>query len=113
MLAPVLDPAHGVAFARREPGKADLFRQQNSLVAESAANIGRYDTDLALLHAHAVRQAVANDVRNLRASIKRELIEAMIEGGDHAAPLERRHALACGRYFACHLDGGVECRRDI
>jgi hypothetical protein len=88
MFAPVLDPAHDIAFAHRQPGKTDFFRQQNALMAEPAADIGRYDTDLALIHAHAIRQAVAHDVRHLRAGVERELIEAVIEGRDHAASLE-------------------------
>jgi len=52
-------------------------------------------------------------VRHLGAGIKRQLVEAMIEGGDHTAALERRHALARRRYFARHLDGCIERRRDI
>ena len=113
MLAPILDPAHGMAFAHRKPGQADFLGQQNSLVAKSAADIGRHDADAALLDAKAIGQAVAHDVRHLRAGIERELVEAMIEGGDHAAPFQRRHALARGRYFARHLDRRIERRRDI
>ena len=113
MLAPIFDPADGVAFAHRKPGKADFFGQQNSLVTESAADVRRHDSDLPLLDAQTIGQAVAHDVRHLRAGIKRELVEAVIEGGDHAAPFKRRHALTRGRYFARHLDRRIEGRRDI
>jgi hypothetical protein len=89
MLAPVFDPADGAAFVHRKPGKADFFRQQNSLVTEPPADVRRHDPDSALLHAQTIGQAIANDVRHLGAGIKRQLVEAMIEGGDHATPLER------------------------
>src|SRR5216684_1586419 len=82
-------------------------------MAKSAADVRRYNTDLALLYAHAIGQAVANDMRHLGAGIKRELVEAPIEGGDHPASLQRRHALPRGRYLACHLDRRIEGRRDI
>ena len=51
MLAPVLDPADGQSLIQSEPGKADFFRQQNSLVSEAAADIGRHDANAALLDA--------------------------------------------------------------
>ena len=66
-----------------------------------------------MFDAQAIGQAVANDVRHLGAGVERELVEAMIEGRDHAAPLERGHALPRGRYFARHLDGRIEGRCDI
>jgi hypothetical protein len=113
MLAPILDPANGKTFAHREPGKADFLGQQNSLVAKSAADVGRHDPDAALLDAKAIGQAVAHDVRHLGAGIQRELIEAVIEGGDHAAAFQRRHALPRGRYFARHLDRRIQRRRDV
>src|SRR5216683_8313680 len=113
MLAPILDPADGAAFAHRKPGKADFFGQQDSLVTKSAADVRRDNPDLALFDAQAIGQAVANDVRHLGAGVERELVEAMIERRDHAAPLERGHALPRGRYFARHLDGGIEGLCDI
>ena len=54
MLAPVLDPADGEAFIEREPGKADFFGQQNSLVPEAAADVGRDHANAALLDAERV-----------------------------------------------------------
>ena len=89
MLAAILGPAHGMAATLRQPGKADFFRQQDSLVPEAAADVGGDDTDSALLHAEALGKAAARDVRHLGRGIERELVETMIEGRDHAAPLER------------------------
>ena len=66
MLAAILDPAHRMAAAHRQPRQADFLRQQDALVAEAAADIGRDDADLALLDAEAFGQAVAHDVRHLR-----------------------------------------------
>ena len=41
MLAAILGPAHGMAAAHRQPGQANLFRQQDALVAKASADIGR------------------------------------------------------------------------
>jgi hypothetical protein len=57
MLATILGPAHRMAAMHREPGKADFFRQQNSFMPEAAADVGRNDTDSALLHAEAFGKA--------------------------------------------------------
>ena len=47
-----------------------------------------------------IGEAVAHDVRHLRAGVERELVEPVVEGGDDAAAFHRRHALARGRDFA-------------
>src|SRR4029450_10809315 len=94
-------------------GKADFFRQQNSLMPEAAADIGRNDPDATLLHAKAFGKPAARDVRHLGRGMERELVETVIEGRDHAAPLERRHALPRGRYLARHLDRRVKRPGDI
>ena len=99
MLAPILDPADGQSFIQSEPGKADFFRQQNSLVPEAAADIGRHDANAALLDAKRVGEPVAHDVRHLRTGVERELVEPVIEGGDDPAAFHRRHALTRGRDF--------------
>ena len=69
MLAAVLDPAHRMAATHRQPRQADFFRQQDALVAEAAADVGRNDADLALLHAEAFGKAAAHDMRHLRAEV--------------------------------------------
>ena len=65
MLAPVLDPAHRMAAVHREPAEADLLRQQDALVAEATADVGRDDADLALVEAETLGEAGAHDVRHL------------------------------------------------
>ena len=49
LFAAVLDPAHRVAEAAGEPAGADLLGQQDALVAEAAADIGRDNADPRLL----------------------------------------------------------------
>ena len=56
LLAPVLDPAHRAAEAAREPAEADLLGQQDALVAEAAADVGRDDADRACVEAEATPQ---------------------------------------------------------
>ncbi len=108
MLAAILDPPHRVALAHCQPGEADLLGQQNALVAEAAADIGRHDPDPALLDVQTIREAVAHDVRHLRPGMQRELIEAVLEGCDDAASFERRHALPGGGYFPRDLDRRIQ-----
>src|SRR5207237_8296150 len=59
MLAAVLGPAHRMTATHRQPGKADFFRQQDSLVSKTAADVGRDDTDSALLHAETLGKTAA------------------------------------------------------
>src|SRR6266850_7012811 len=113
MLASILGPTHRMTAPHRQPRQADFFRQQDSLMSKATADIRRNDTNLALLHAEAFGQTTARDMRHLRCGIERELIEAVIEGRDDATPLERRHALPCGRYLARHLDRRVERAGDV
>ena len=65
MFAAILGPAHRMAATHRQPGKADFFRQQDALVPEAAPDVGRNDTDSALLHAEAFGEATARNVRHL------------------------------------------------
>ena len=75
MLAPVLDPADGMAAAKREPAEADFLGKQNALVAEAAADVGRDDADAAFLQAEAFGEAGANDMRHLARGMEHELVE--------------------------------------
>ncbi|GJE41207.1 hypothetical protein AEGHOMDF_0369 [Methylobacterium soli] len=113
VLAPVLEPAHRVAAAERQPAEADLLGEQDRLVAEAAPDIGRDDADAALLDPQAFREAVAHDVRHLARGVDHELVEAVIEMDDRAAPLDRRHALAAGGDRARDPDRGVEGGPDV
>src|SRR5208282_1889489 len=51
VLAAVFEPANGMAAMKREPAEADLLSEQNGLVSEAAANVGRDDADAALSQA--------------------------------------------------------------
>ena len=86
LLAPVLDPAHRAAAAQREPGEADFLGQQDALVAEAAADVGRDHPDLALVEAEAFGEAGADDVRHLRGGVHHQLPE---RGGPSAATTPR------------------------
>ena len=98
--------------AEREPAKADFLGEQDPLVAEAAADVGRDDADAAFFQAEAFGEAGANDMRHLACGVQHKLVGAMVEHGDAAAPLERRHALAPGRDRARHLDRRIEGRRN-
>ena len=113
MFAPVLDPAHRMGTLHGEPAQADLLRQQDAFVTEPAADVGSDDAHLALFEAETFRQSGAHDVRHLAGRVDRQLLEPRVPERDHAAPFDRRHALARGTDFARHLDRRVERPADI
>jgi hypothetical protein len=100
VLAPILDPAQRMAELQRRPGESDFLAQQNALVAEAAADIGRDDADAPLLDAEALGKTGANDVRLLGRADENEVIEAAVASGDDAAAFQRAHDLARGPQFA-------------
>ena len=51
VLAAILDPAHRMAAAHRQPAERNFLGEQDPLVAEAAADIGRDDADLAMVKA--------------------------------------------------------------
>ncbi len=108
MLAAILDPAHRMAAAHRQPRQADFLGQQNALVAETAADIGRDDADVAVIEPETSRQAGAVDVRHLRRAVDGELLEPAAPCRHHAAPFQRRHRLPRGADLAGDLDRRVE-----
>ena len=113
MLAAILDPAHGMAELEREPGERDLLAAQQALVAEAAADIGRDDADRAVREAEALGKPGLHDVRHLRRGDDGEIAQTVVPPGEHAAALERQHALARGADFAGHRDGrGGRCGLD-
>ena len=96
LLEAVLEPAHRPAELPRQAGADDLLGQQDALVAEAAADVGRDDAHLALVEAEAVGEAGLGDVRHLGRGRDDHLLEPRIPFGQHAPALERRHALARG-----------------
>ena len=106
-LAPVLDPAQRRADLARGPGERDLLRQQDALVAEAAADIGRHHADLALVQPETFGETRAHDVRLLGRGVHDQLAQPRVPLRDHAAALERAHDLARGAQLARHRDGGL------
>ena len=74
-LAAVLDPPQRDAELARRPGQRHLLGQQDALVAEAAADVGRDHADLALVDAQALGEAGAHDVRLLGGGVHDELAE--------------------------------------
>ena len=107
VLAAVLDPPQRRAELARRPGERDLLGQQDALVAEAAADIGRHHADLALVDAETFGEAGAHDVRLLGRRVHDQLAEPRVPLRDHAAALERAHDLARGAQLARHRDGGL------
>ena len=105
LLVPVLDPADGTVEADGEGGADEFFRQQDALVAEAAADVGRDDADLALVEAEAFGEAGLGDVRHLGGGGDDQLLEPGVPFGQHAAAFEGGHALA-GRAQAAGDAGG-------
>ena len=98
MLVAILDPAHGMAKVDRERGHDDIFGRQPRLRAEPAANVGRDDTDLALLNAEHFAQAEPHDVGRLRRTVEHQRVEPMIPMRERGATLRAARPLggACG-----------------
>ena len=71
VLATVLDVAERPPEFQREPRDAQLFGLQDDFVAEAAADVGRDDPHLTCVDAEELRQADADDVRNLGRGVAR------------------------------------------
>ncbi len=113
MFAAVLDPAHRMGATHGEPAETNLLRQQDTFVAEPAADVGGDDADLTFLEAETFRQSRAHDVRHLTGRVHRQLLEPRVPERDHAAAFDRRHALPRGADLALHFDRRVECLADV
>ena len=105
LLVPVLDPADRAVEADGEGGADEFFGQQDALVAEAAADVGRDDADLALVEAEAFGEAGLGDVRHLGGGGDDQLLEPGVPFGQHAAAFEGGHALP-GRAQAAGDAGG-------
>jgi hypothetical protein len=106
-LTPVLDPPQRRADLARGPGQRDLLGEQNPLVAEAAADVGRHDADLALVDAETLGEARAHDVRLLGGGVDDQLAQPRMPMGDHAAAFDRAHDLARGAQLARHRHGSL------
>jgi hypothetical protein len=104
-LPPVLDPADGVAEAPGQEAGDHLLRQQDVLVAEAAAHVGRHDAHGLLMQAEAAGQAGADNVRHLRAAVQHELAHAPVPVRDQAAALDGRRVLPGSAERAADGDG--------
>ena len=114
VLAAVLQPAHRTAAVPGQPAQADLFRQQDPLVSEAAADVGRDHANLTLRKTQDLRDAVSHDVRHLGRRPERELIQAAVPCRDDAATLDRDHALPRRANLPGHLDvGALRGGRDV
>ena len=111
MFTPVFDPAHRTFEPHRQISKADLFAEQDALVAKSTADIGRDDADHALIDAETFGKTVSDDVRHLRRGIDHDLLRLIVPIGHHAAAFDGRHALPCGAQRSLEFDSRVLCGR--
>ncbi len=110
-LAAVLQPSQGRTQPARCPRQRHLFRQQDALVAEAAADIGRDHADLPLVDAEAFGETGADDVGLLGGGMDDELAEPRVPGRHHAAAFERAHHLARGGQLARHRHRGLRLDR--
>src|SRR5439155_22196059 len=72
MLAAVFQPTHRHSKADGDPGQRDLFAAEQTLVAETAADIGRNHANRAVAEAQAFGHAALHDMRHLRRRDQRE-----------------------------------------
>ena len=108
MLAAVFQPTHRHSKADGEPGQRDLFAAEQTLVAETAADIGGNHANRAVAEAQAFGYAALHDMRHLRRRDQREKTQPRMPLRDNAATLHRKHALSRCADLACDLDvGGV------
>ena len=114
VLPAILDPAQRVREPARRPCQRDFFSKKDSLVAETAADVGRDHADAPLVDSETFGETRANDVGLLGRADDDQLVEAAVAVGDHAPPFQRTHDLARRPQFANDRDGrpGLE-RREI
>ena len=96
LLSAVLDPPHRMVSVHRDPSEHDLLGEQDTLVAESAADVGDDDAHLILIEPETLRESGADDVRHLARGMEHEHPEPPVPVREHPAALDRRHALARG-----------------
>ncbi len=110
VFAPILQPTQRPAQLARRKTERHFLGQQNALVAEPAADIGRNDAHLLFREPQAFGQPRAHDVGLLAGRGEHQLAFARIPFGDDAAAFHRAHDLARGDEFLCHQIGGLGLR---
>lgn len=91
-LRAVLDPLHRAPRVDGEQGGNDVLRVNADLEAEGAPDVRRDHAHVSLVHAQAVRELGAQQVRRLRGGPQLERARALRPARDHAARLDRRPA---------------------
>src|SRR5580700_8256728 len=104
MLAAVLQPAHRIIDALREPGQRHLLAAQQALVAEAAADVGRNDPECTMGEAEAFAQAGLHRMWKLGRSEERELSKPSVAISEDAAAFDRHHAVTRGPDCFSDLD---------
>ncbi len=103
-LAAIFEPAHRSVEPPGKPCQRDLLAQQQALVAEAAADIGRDHADGAVGDAETMRETDLHDMRHLGRRHDREVAEPRIPVSEAAAAFDRKHALPGGAELTRHRD---------
>ena len=104
VLATILDVAERSPEFQRQPRDAQLFRLEDTFVAETAPHVGRDDPHLSLVDAEKLRQADADDMRDLGRCMHDDLAAAIVPLGEHGLALHRHHGLPGERDLALDDD---------
>ena len=96
VLAALLDPPHRTLEPHGEQAERDVLRIEDALHAEAAADVRRDHTDAVLGQPEHLGQAVAREVRHLRARPERQLALGGAPVGDAATSFHRRRRVAIG-----------------
>ena len=101
----------GRSEAHGQQAEHDVLGIDDGLDAEAAADVGGDDPHAVLGQPQHLAEAVAREVRNLRARVQRELLLGGVPLRDAAAALERRRRLAVGAKRALDHHGRRRKRR--
>ena len=103
---PLLHPLHGPAQPHGQETEGNIFRIEDGLDAEAAADIGRDHPDAILGETEDLGQTMTGQMRYLGARPERELPLARAPLGDSPPPLERCRRLAIRAERALDHHGG-------
>ena len=109
MFTPVFDPAHRHLKMTGQPAGDHLFRLEQRLAAEPAANVGRDNADLALFETEKLRQPRADKMRHLGRRPHHQLIGAIIPFSEYGAAFHRVHRMAGHAVFPFDNHGRPVC----
>ena len=93
MLTAIFQPPNRMVNTAGKPGDRHLFAVQQSLVAKSTADIGRYHSDVAVRNTKRLGQSSLYAVWELRRADNRQKLEPGIAIADDAATFHREHAM--------------------